>query len=158
MRVREWMSRNPVTVAPDTPVVHARRLIACHGCRDLPVVVGDRVVGVVSERDVQGRGPQPIGSSQAGRSGTAAGDQSPVSTVMSGPVVIARADEAVSTAAHRMLDHEIEALPVVDRGRFAGVLTLADCARALLAAQLDAGPEPAPHADDLRVGHPLEPA
>lgn len=138
MRVREWMNPHPVTVSPDTAAVNAARLLACHGCRYLPVVDDDRVVGIVSAGDLQGR------------------DSLPVSSVMSGPVVVARTDESVSTAAHRMLDRQLEALPVVERGRFVGMLTLAHCARGFLAADLaEADPSDAP--DELKVAFSLDP-
>lgn len=48
MLVRDCMTRSVVTVSPRTSVLNARRLLALHEIRHLPVVVGDDVVGMVS--------------------------------------------------------------------------------------------------------------
>jgi CBS domain-containing protein len=51
-RVREWMTSDPVTVAPSTPVEEAGRIMLEAGFRHLPVVEDDRPVGIVSIRDL----------------------------------------------------------------------------------------------------------
>lgn len=51
-RVREWMTPDPVTVAPATPVEEAGRIMLEKGFRHLPVVDGERPVGIVSIRDL----------------------------------------------------------------------------------------------------------
>jgi len=50
--VREWMTKDPVTVDPDTDSDDAAAIMATEGFRHLPVVEGGSVVGVVSLRDV----------------------------------------------------------------------------------------------------------
>ncbi|HYT39715.1 MAG TPA: CBS domain-containing protein, partial [Acidimicrobiia bacterium] len=50
--VKDWMTRDPVTVGPDTDSDDAAAIMATEGFRHLPVVDGDSVVGVVSLRDV----------------------------------------------------------------------------------------------------------
>jgi CBS domain-containing protein len=51
-RVREWMTREPITVTQDTPAEDAARTMLEHGFRHLPVVDGDQTIGIVSLRDV----------------------------------------------------------------------------------------------------------
>jgi CBS domain-containing protein len=51
-RVREWMTPDPITVDPATPAAEAAGIMLEHGFRHLPVVEGDRTVGIVSLRDV----------------------------------------------------------------------------------------------------------
>jgi CBS domain-containing protein len=51
-RVREWMTAEPVTVDPDTSAEEAARIMLEKGFRHLPVIEGDRAVGIVSIRDV----------------------------------------------------------------------------------------------------------
>jgi len=46
------MRRHPITVAPDTDVDTATDLMTCTAIKSLPVVQGDRVVGVVSRSDI----------------------------------------------------------------------------------------------------------
>lgn len=50
--VKEWMTRDPVTVGASTDTEEAAVLMATHGFRHLPVMDGDTVIGVVSLRDV----------------------------------------------------------------------------------------------------------
>jgi CBS domain-containing protein len=51
-RVREWMTPDPVTVAPTTTVEEAGRIMLEAGFRHLPVVEEERPVGIVSIRDL----------------------------------------------------------------------------------------------------------
>ena len=51
-RVREWMTADPVTATEDTPAADAARTMLDNGFRHLPVVAGERPVGIVSIRDV----------------------------------------------------------------------------------------------------------
>ena len=54
-RVREWMTEEPITASPDTPIEEAAQTMLDNGFRHLPVVDGDRgVVGVVSLRRLVG--------------------------------------------------------------------------------------------------------
>lgn len=52
IHVETVMTRHPATVAPDTSLAEAARLIADRGLHRLPVVEGERVVGIISYRDV----------------------------------------------------------------------------------------------------------
>jgi len=50
--VTQWMSRDPVTIGPDTTVAEALNQMLFGGFRHLPVMDGDAVVGMVSMRDL----------------------------------------------------------------------------------------------------------
>jgi CBS domain-containing protein len=50
--VKEWMTKDPVTVDADTDTEEAAAIMATHGFRHLPVVDGEKVIGVISLRDV----------------------------------------------------------------------------------------------------------
>lgn len=51
-RVREWMTADPITATPQTSIEEAGRTMLEHGFRHLPVVDGDRAIGIVSIRDI----------------------------------------------------------------------------------------------------------
>ena len=51
-RVRDWMTADPVTATADTSVEDAARAMFERGFRHLPIVEGDRAIGIVSIRDV----------------------------------------------------------------------------------------------------------
>ena len=52
--VSSWMTRDTTTVAPDTPIEVALRMMLDQGFRHLPVVEGGEVIGIVSMRDLAG--------------------------------------------------------------------------------------------------------
>lgn len=70
-RVREWMTPDPVTADEDTAAAQALEIMMEHGFRHLPVVEGERTIGIVSIRDVMragmqaGAGTGPSGSESA---------------------------------------------------------------------------------------------
>lgn len=51
-RVREWMTADPITASRDMTVEEAGRTMLEHGFRHLPVVDGERAIGIVSIRDL----------------------------------------------------------------------------------------------------------
>jgi len=51
-QVSEWMTRNPTTVPPDTAARDALKTMLDGGFRHLPVMDGERIIGVVSMRDL----------------------------------------------------------------------------------------------------------
>jgi acetoin utilization protein AcuB len=130
MRVGDWMSPDPLTVTPSTPVREARGLLHRYGIRHLPVV--DRVVGVVSDRDV--RGDRRVDAE--------------VAETMSSPPHVIHVDDPIEAAARAMLSRHISALPVLEDDRLVGIITTTDC----LLAYLSRTPDGAP----ARAGDPPE--
>jgi CBS domain-containing protein len=51
-RVREWMTPDPVTMTEDMSVEEAGETMIERGFRHIPVVAGERAIGIVSIRDV----------------------------------------------------------------------------------------------------------
>jgi CBS domain-containing protein len=118
------MTREPVSIAPDCPVRQALALMERAGVRHLLVVDGDRLTGIVSNRDVR----RLLGGTELPASLTA-----PVSRIMSeGPVTVPP-DAPIAVAARLLLDERIGALPVRDGERVVGIFTTADALDALLA-------------------------
>ena len=83
----------------------------------------DRVVGVVSERDVV---------RAVARDGAAALDR-PVSDIMTADVVFAAPSESVAILMGRMTDRRIRHLPVLREGRLAGVISIGDVVKCQIA-------------------------
>jgi len=122
--VRDWMTREPVSVPPDCPIRRALALMETAGVRHLLVVDGDRLTGIVSNRDVRrllggAAHPEPLAE--------------PVSRIMTeGPVTVPP-DTPIAVAARLLLDGRIGALPVREGERVVGIFTTADALDALLA-------------------------
>jgi acetoin utilization protein AcuB len=116
MRVSSWMSPDPVSTAPGVAAAEAGRIMHNYGIRHLPVVLHERVVGMISDRDIRGAMP--------GRT---------VADIMSSPAHVVDADDTIETAARLMLSRHISALPVVDiSGHLIGMITTTDCLLASL--------------------------
>src|SRR5215475_7909242 len=62
MRVRDLMTATPITVAPMTPMLEARQRMAQARIRHLIVVEDDRVVGIITDRDIRLNLPSPATS------------------------------------------------------------------------------------------------
>ncbi len=122
--VRDWMTRDPVTVTAGVAIEHAIRLMRSLGIRHLLVMDGERLAGIVSNRDVcrllLGRGHTIPPSA-------------PVARIMTESLVTASPETPLTEAARELLDRKIGALPVVEGDRPIGILTASDALEALLA-------------------------
>jgi CBS domain-containing protein len=109
-----------VSAAPDTPVRDIVSLLAEHRIGAVPVVDGDAVIGILSERDV---------IHALAREGAAALDR-PASAVMTTPAITV--DRAISPLAglSLMTRRRIRHLPVVEGGRLIGFVSIGDLVKA----------------------------
>lgn len=140
MLVRDWMTRRPVTVRPTTSIMEARRLLDRHAVRHLPVVQAERLVGIVSSRDVQVDDDLLVRVLSGLQSDLLTGRYRPVATVMTPTPVVTRPCDTVAQAASTMVGLRIGALPVLEGLRLVGILSLVDCVRALLSEQAGESP------------------
>ena len=122
------MRRGVVTVQRDESVDRAQTLMARHGFRHLPVLEGERLVGVISDRDVRGT----LVRQQRGACGTRA-DRGyflvpgvRVGEVMSTDPVCIGPGADLEEAARLLITRKIGCLPVVDEGRVVGIITETD--------------------------------
>ncbi len=117
--VRDVMTSGPTSIASDAMVVEAARRMMSEDVGSLPVVDGDELVGMVTDRDVvlhvvaKDLDPSKV----------------PVSDVCSETPVTAEADEPLDDALRRMATEQVRRLPVVMDGRLVGILAQADVAR-----------------------------
>jgi CBS domain-containing protein len=123
LTVAQIMTRHPVTVTPDSPIERARWLLREHEVRHLPVVEHERLVGIVSERDLMER-PEA-----APRRRGAEARETQVRDRMSVPVETVTLDESASRACKRMHERRISSLPVVRGGLAVGILSELDLLR-----------------------------
>lgn len=122
--VRDWMTRPPVSVSEECPIRRALAHMRSAEIRHLVVLDGDRLTGIVSNRDVRRLFEDPT---HPGRL------DEPVRRIMTeGPVTVAP-EAPVTQAARLLLEHGIGALPVRDGDRIIGIFTTADALEALLA-------------------------
>lgn len=122
MFVKLRMTANPFTVTPDASVPDAIEVMTTKGVRHLPVVEGDRVVGVVSDGDIAAAMPSKATTLSAGESNYLLARLKVAKVMTRDPLTIAP-DALLEEAAVLMRDHKIEMLPVVQDGRLVGVIT-----------------------------------
>jgi len=122
------MTSNVLVVGPDDPVTKIRDLMADRHIRHVPVVDGEDLVGVVSDRDLLARA---LGSDTDLPLSLQAElfDADKVRDVMTWDVETIDVDDDVTTAAQVMLDNKYGCLPVLEEGKLAGILTEADFVR-----------------------------
>jgi CBS domain-containing protein len=117
--VKDVMTSGPTSIASDAMVVEAARRMLSEDVGSLPVVDGDALVGMITDRDVvlqvvaKDLDPNKI----------------PVANVCSESPVTARDDEPLDDALKRMAKEQVRRLPVVTDGRLVGILAQADIAR-----------------------------
>ena len=122
--VSQAMTASPRSIDRSESVVQAARLMASEDVGSLPVVEGDQLVGVVTDRDLVLQ--------------VLAKDLDPtkvtISEVASENPAVAKPDEPLDAALQRMAQEQVRRLPVVDDGRLVGILAQADVAREAQAA------------------------
>jgi len=131
MRVRDWMTPSPITAPPDMGVFQARQLMQERRIRHLPVTQEGELVGIVTDRDIRLNLPSPATSLSVWEVNYILARLT-VGEVMSRGVMTIGADRDIAAAARLMLEHKIGALPVMDGGRFVGIITETDLLRAFL--------------------------
>jgi acetoin utilization protein AcuB len=132
VKVRELMTKQPLTVPVDTPVVEARRTMLEHRIRHLLVTDGGRLAGIVTDRDIRLNMPSPATSLSVWEINYLLARMT-VGSVMTKGVITVDPNRNAVEAARIMLDHKIGALPVVEGGTITGIMTETDIMRAFAA-------------------------
>jgi CBS domain-containing protein len=120
--VIEQKDRQIFAVTPEDAVLEAVRRMADHHVGALLVMRGDELLGIVSERDYARK------VVLKGRSSS----DTPVQQIMSTPVVTVTSEDTVDACMRLMTDRRIRHLPVIDRGRVIGVVSIGDLVKTLL--------------------------
>ena len=118
MKVKHVMTQDVVVASPDDPICEAARRMGECDAGALPVGEDDRLVGVITDRDIAVRAVAQRLS-----------PDTPVRDIMSPEVLYCFDEEEVESVARNMADQQIRRLPVVNRDkRLVGIVSLADLA------------------------------
>lgn len=117
-KVRDVMTKNPVTVPADAPVVEAAKRMKEQGIGDVIVIDGDHMCGLVTDRDIVVR--------------ALAEGRDPNSTRMNeictkDPLTVSP-DDDITAAGDLMRDNKVRRVPVVENGDVVGVVSIGDLA------------------------------
>lgn len=115
MKVRNITRPEAVTAGLEETVAKAAKRMRLHHVSALPVVQHERVVGIVSERDITRAVAEEMNPTTA-----------TVGEVMTQHPIIASPEEETDVVAMRMLEHGIRHVPVVEDNRLLGVISARD--------------------------------
>jgi acetoin utilization protein AcuB len=134
MKVRDFTSRNVVTIGEHASCRDAVALMTRHKIRHLPVMRLDRTLaGIATDRDLRHHLFTPdVFRSIGSVSVESLLSRVPVQAVMSKPVVSIDADAELEEAARRMLEEKLGSLPVLEHGRIVGIITETDLLRRIV--------------------------
>ncbi len=122
---RDIMTPNPVTVRPDDPLGVAVEKMRSRRCRRLPVVEGDRLVGIITDRDVRLALNSPLVLHER-RSDQLLLEHVPVRACMTPDPITVSPDTPLVEVVRLMRDHKFGGVPVVEEGRLVGIITETD--------------------------------
>ena len=119
MKVSEVMTRDVQTIRPDQRVQEAASFMLSADAGSIPVIDGDRLVGMITDRDIAVRGVAK-----------GYGPDAPVRELMTDDIICVRADDDVDDVASKMSEAQVRRLPVIDdHERLCGIVSLGDLSR-----------------------------
>lgn len=118
MKINECMTRDVRIVDPTETLQEAARAMADIDAGFLPVRENDRLIGIITDRDIAIRAV-----------GTGRGPDARIREVMSQEVRYCFDDEDIDDVLQNMAEQQIRRLPVVDRNkRLVGIVSISDLA------------------------------
>jgi CBS domain-containing protein len=119
MKVNEIITHDPEVIRPETALIEAAQKMKSMDIGMLPVCDGDRLVGVITDRDIAVRGVAQGYDPKTAR----------VQEVMTPEVIYCFDDEDVKDVAKKMEEKQVRRLPVLNREkRLVGIVSLGDLA------------------------------
>ena len=116
--VRDAMTQDPRSIGASASVVEAARLMREQHIGSLPVTEDERLVGMITDRDITTR----VVAESAAPETTSVGD------VYSRDLISVEPDNGLDDALQLMARHQVRRLPVVENGRLVGMVAQADIA------------------------------
>ena len=117
-QIRDVMTSNPTTCEPQASVVDAAKVMAQEDVGSIPIVESNRLVGVVTDRDIvirvvaEGRDPQSV----------------TVGDVASRDLVTVSPDDDLDRALQLMAENQVRRLPIVEGDKLVGIVAQRDVA------------------------------
>lgn len=127
--VQDWMTREVITIAPETSLKEAHDLMRKKNIRRLPVVTHGKVLGIVTLGDIRGAEPSRASSLSVWEMNEMLAKLK-VSEIMTRSPATIRENESIGEAARIMLEKKFSGLPVVDESdHLVGIITESDIFR-----------------------------
>ena len=132
--VKDWMTADVLTIAPETTLTDAAALMRQKNIRRLPIVNSDgKLVGIISQTDVMAAKPSDATTLDIWEINYLL-SRLKVEKVMTPQPYTVRPDSTLKDAAQLMYEHKIGGIPVVDEHNVVvGIITESDIFRVLIA-------------------------
>ncbi len=125
MFIKLWMHQDVISIDKETPLGQAKEIIEQHNFRHLPVLEEERLVGIITQTDINSALPSAIDAS-LGPEDLIIASQVKVSSFMTANPVTAHPMDPLETVALLMRKFKIGAVPVVDDDKLVGIITETD--------------------------------
>ena len=125
IKVSDWMSAGVLAVEPFDSIAVARQLMAKHRINQLPVVEGEKLLGIVTDRDIRDAYPTSILINRTEEIDRFA-EKYTVEEAMSYNVLTVKPNTPLQTAVRLLRRHRVGALPVVEKEKLVGIITRSD--------------------------------
>ncbi|BAI80950.1 CBS domain containing protein [Deferribacter desulfuricans SSM1] len=126
MFVKDWMKKDIVVVNKNDTILDALHLMREHGFRRLPVLEGDRLVGIITEKDIKDFSPSKATTLDIYELHNILAKYE-VKDAMTKDVITVSPDDPIEKAAILLRDKRFGGLPVVDgEGNLVGLITAVD--------------------------------
>lgn len=137
--VREYMTSPAASITRDARLLDAALALRRSGFRHLPIVDGETLVGIITDRDIQRFAPSLLGNVSQ-EEYNAIFEETPLEKVMTRNLFTVTADTPIREAAAILHDKKLGCVPVVDGEKLVGIITVTDMLR-LLHRLLSGAPE-----------------
>jgi acetoin utilization protein AcuB len=131
MKVKEWMTPDPKTVNEGDPLKTAVSLVVENRIRHLPVVRGDALVGIISDRDLKRAMPSIVAGATAEEYQSFM-EETSVEQVMTANPLACTPDTDLVDLVREFCQKKVGAIPVVDGEHLVGIVTQTDMMQAFL--------------------------
>ncbi|MGB3985023.1 MAG: CBS domain-containing protein, partial [Limnochordia bacterium] len=122
MFVRNFMTKDPITVSLDATLPSTADLMKQHNLKRLPVMDQDKLVGIITEKDVAKALPSPATTLSKYEINYLT-EKIRVKDVMTKAVISVSPDTTVEEATMIMHEEDVGCLPVLENGKLVGIIT-----------------------------------
>jgi acetoin utilization protein AcuB len=130
MRIRDVMTKNPVTIDSETLVLDAQKIMKENNIRRLPIVDKGKLVGIITQHDLLEASPSPATSLSIHELNYLLAKMKVKEIMKKNPVTITP-DTPFEEALRIGQEKKIGSFPVVDNGKLVGIVTESDIVRFL---------------------------
>lgn len=131
MSVKDYMTKEVISISPEESVAHAADLMRDKGLRRLPVIEKGQLVGLVTEGTMADASPSKATSLSIYEMNYLL-NKTKIRDIMIRQVVTVEPDASLEDAIYEMMTYKVGVLPVVQNNQVVGIITDRDVFKAFL--------------------------